>query len=53
MGSAGDRVSNQDKIKSLMRPTVFNEGLTAEELDFIVNYEVKYRMGRDAELGDK
>lgn len=24
-------------------------GFTAEELDFIVNYDIKYRMGRDAE----
>lgn len=24
-------------------------GITDEELDFIVNYDIKYRMGRDAE----
>jgi hypothetical protein len=24
-------------------------GLTAEELDFIINYDIKYRLGRDAE----
>ncbi len=24
-------------------------GLTEEELDFIINYDIKYRMGRDAE----
>ncbi|MGH2560162.1 MAG: hypothetical protein ACRDJH_13950 [Thermomicrobiales bacterium] len=24
-------------------------GFTDEELDFIINYDVKYRMGRDAE----
>jgi hypothetical protein len=23
-------------------------GLTAEELDFILNYDIKYRLGRDA-----
>jgi len=23
-------------------------GFTEEELDFIVNYDIKYRMGRDA-----
>jgi hypothetical protein len=23
-------------------------GFTAEELDFILNYDIKYRMGRDA-----
>jgi hypothetical protein len=22
-------------------------GFTAEELDFIINYDIKYRMGRD------
>ena len=27
-------------------------GLTADELDFIINYDIKYRMGRDAEEGD-
>jgi len=24
-------------------------GFTDEELDFIINYDIKYRMGRDAE----
>lgn len=24
-------------------------GLTAEELDFVVNYDIKYRLGRAAE----
>lgn len=27
-------------------------GLTAEELDFIINYDVKYRMGASAEEGE-
>lgn len=27
-------------------------GFTEEELDFIVNYEIKYRLGRDSEDGD-
>lgn len=27
-------------------------GFTAEELDFIVNYDIKYRMGRDAREED-
>ncbi|MGH8470540.1 MAG: hypothetical protein ACREVY_16710 [Gammaproteobacteria bacterium] len=26
---------------------------TEEELDFIINYGIKYRMGRDAEGGDE
>ena len=27
-------------------------GFTEEELDFIINYDIKYRMGRDAESED-
>jgi hypothetical protein len=27
-------------------------GLTDEELDFIINYDIKYRMGLDAESED-
>ena len=26
-------------------------GFTDQELDFIINYDIKYRMGRDAENG--
>ena len=41
-----------------MSKPIFNEidrvlaahyGFTDEELDFIINYDIKYRMGRDAE----
>jgi len=28
-------------------------GFTAEELDFIVNYDIKYRLGRDTESGEE
>jgi len=28
-------------------------GFTDEELDFIINYDIKYRMGRDAEADDE
>lgn len=28
-------------------------GFTDEELDFIINYDIKYRLGRDAESGDE
>jgi hypothetical protein len=28
-------------------------GFTPEELDFIINYDIKYRMGRDADAGDE
>ncbi len=27
-------------------------GLTDEELDFIINYDIKYRLGRDGEDGE-
>jgi hypothetical protein len=30
-----------------------NYGSTEEELDFIINYDIKYRMGRDAESDDE
>ena len=28
-------------------------GFTDEELDFIINYDIKYRMGRDVEAEDE
>ena len=28
-------------------------GFTEEELDFIIHYDIKYRMGRDAEGEDE
>jgi hypothetical protein len=28
-------------------------GFTDEELDFIINYDIKYRMGRDGGGGDE
>ena len=28
-------------------------GFTDEALDFIIHYDIKYRMGRDAESGDE
>ncbi len=28
-------------------------GFTAEELDFIINYDIKYRLGRDAETAEE
>ena len=27
-------------------------GFTDDELDFIINYDIKYRMGRESEDGD-
>lgn len=29
-----------------------NYGFTDEELDFIINYDIKYRLGQEAETGD-
>lgn len=34
----------------LLRPRGFC-GFTDEELDFIINYDIKYRMGADGEEG--
>ena len=28
-------------------------GFTAEELDFIINYDIKYRMGKELENGEE
>ena len=30
-----------------------HEGFTAEELDFILNYDIKYRLGRDTTEDDE
>jgi hypothetical protein len=34
------------------RPLAWHYGFTGEELDFILNYDIKYRMGQDA-AGDE
>ncbi|MDO8578086.1 MAG: Eco57I restriction-modification methylase domain-containing protein [Dehalococcoidales bacterium] len=39
-----------DKIDSVLAK---HYGFTAEELDFIINYDVKYRMGADSDDGDE
>ena len=36
-------------IKIRDRVLAAHYGFTDEELDFIINYDIKYRMGRDAE----
>jgi hypothetical protein len=28
-------------------------GLSEEELDFVINYDIKYRLGRESEVGDE
>jgi hypothetical protein len=37
------------KEGSIKRVLAAHYGFTDEELDFIINYDIKYRMGRDAE----
>jgi hypothetical protein len=39
-------------IDEIDRVLAAHYGFTDEELDFIVNYDIKYRMGREAEEGD-
>jgi hypothetical protein len=40
-------------IDEIDRVLAEHYGFTDEELDFIVNYDIKYRMGRDSEEGDE
>lgn len=39
-------------IDEIDRVLAEHYGFTGEELDFIINYDIKYRMGRDAEEGE-
>lgn len=45
-------VEGKAVIDSIDRALAQHYGFTDEELDFIINYDIKYRMGRDAE-GDE
>jgi hypothetical protein len=38
-------------IDNIDRALAAHYGFTAEELEFIINYDIKYRMGRGAENG--
>jgi hypothetical protein len=40
-------------IDEIDRVLAQHYGFTDEELDFIINYDIKYRMGRDADEGDE
>ncbi|MCU0289314.1 MAG: hypothetical protein MUF15_23320 [Acidobacteria bacterium] len=42
--------SNIDRIDCL---PVQHYGFTQEELDFIINYDIKYRMGKELEGGEE
>ena len=40
-------------IDEIDRVLAAHYGFSDEELDFIINYDIKYRMGRDAESGSE
>jgi len=40
-------------IDEIDRMLAQHYGLTDEELDFIINYDIKYRLGRDNEVGEE
>ncbi len=40
-------------IDEIDRVAARHYGFTEEELDFIVNYDIKYRMGREAGEGEE
>ena len=39
-------------IDEIDRVLAMHYGFTEEELDFIINYDIKYRMGRESGEGD-
>jgi hypothetical protein len=43
--------SSKPIIDEIDRALAQHYGFTAEELDFIINYDIKYRMGRDGGAG--
>ena len=43
--------SSKSIIDEIDRVLAAHYGFTDEELDFIINYDIKYRMGREAEAG--
>jgi hypothetical protein len=44
-----DASKSKEIIDEIDRVLAAHYGLTEEELDFIINYDIKYRTGRDAE----
>jgi len=52
----GNTIFAASKSKSIIdeidRVLAKHYGFTDEELDFIINYDIKYRMGRDVSDGD-
>jgi hypothetical protein len=57
----GDKISYDEFNVSESKPIIdeidrvlaAHYGFTDEELDFIINYDIKYRMGRETELDDE
>jgi len=43
------RTSHQASLRTIDRVLAAHYGFTEEELDFIINYDINYRMGREAE----
>ena len=48
-----DASKTKDIIDEIDRVLAMHYGFTDEELDFIINYDIKYRMGRDTEVDDE
>jgi hypothetical protein len=40
-------------LDGIRRILAAHHGFTPEELDFIINYDIKYRVGRDTEVDDE
>jgi hypothetical protein len=41
------------KTATIKRVLAGHDGFTVEELDFILNYDIKYRLGRGTETDDE
>ena len=51
-GKIIDAKSSKPILDEIDRALAAQYGFTEEELDFIINYDIKYRMGRDAETAE-
>ncbi|MBI2299521.1 MAG: hypothetical protein HYU66_11365 [Armatimonadetes bacterium] len=51
--AAADEAAQTALFDELDRVLARHYGLTDEELDFILNYDIKYRMGRDGVGGEE
>jgi hypothetical protein len=47
-----DEIAQQNLLNEIDRVLARHYGFSEEELDFILNYDIKYRMGKDAEEGE-